>query len=107
MRRFAQVIGVRPERREEYEALHRDAWPGVLERIRLSHIQNYSIYRHGDLLFSYFEYVGSDFEADMAAMAADPVTQEWWKLTDAMQEPISGRGEGEWWMELPEVFHTD
>ena len=60
-----------------------------------------------ETLFAYFEYIGDDFEADMAAMAADPIVQEWWTLTDAMQEPDPEREPGTWWLTLPEVFHTD
>ena len=30
----------------------------------------------------------------MAAMAADPETQRWWKLTDAMQDPLPDREPG-------------
>ena len=43
----------------------------------------------------------------MAAMAADPQTQRWWKLTDAMQDPLPDREPGTWWKTLREVFHTD
>jgi L-rhamnose mutarotase len=43
----------------------------------------------------------------MAAMAADPTVIEWWKLTDAMQEPLPDREPGSWWKTIPEVFHTD
>ena len=91
MRRFGQLIGVRADAIEEYERLHAAPWPGVLDRIRRSNIRNYSIFREGTQLFAYFEYVGEDFEADMAAMAADPETQRWWALTDAMQEPLADR----------------
>jgi L-rhamnose mutarotase len=107
VRRFGQVIRVRPERIEDYERLHAEAWPGVLDMIRAANIRNYSIFRHGDLLFAYFEYVGDDFEADMARIAADPTTQAWWKLTDPMQEPFQERPAGAWWLTIPEVFHTD
>lgn len=106
MKRIASVIGLAPENADEYEALHADAWPGVLKRITLSGIRNYSIYRYDDLLFSYFEYVGDDFDADMDAMAADPETQRWWELCGPMQRPLDGRAEGEW-LELPEIFHHD
>jgi L-rhamnose mutarotase len=105
--RVGQAIRVRPERIEEYERLHAEPWPGVLATLRAANVHNYSIFRHGELLFAYFEYTGDDFAADMARIAADPVTQSWWQLTDAMQEPLPGRGEGEWWLTLPEVFHTD
>jgi L-rhamnose mutarotase len=107
MKRVGQVIGVRPERIEEYERLHAEAWPGVLEAIRRANIRNYSIFRHEAQLFAYFEYVGDDYAADVARMAADPVVQEWWKLTDAMQEPLPDRQPGSWWKTIPEVFHTD
>lgn len=107
MKRVGQVIRVRPERIEDYEKLHAETWPGVLATIRAANIRNYSIFRFGELLFAYYEYVGTDYTADMAKIAADPVTQEWWKLTDAMQEPFPERGEGEWWLTIPEVFHTD
>ena len=60
-----------------------------------------------DTLFAYFEYVGQDFDADMAKMAADPKTQEWWAIMGPMQEPVSTRKEGEWWANMQEVFHTD
>ena len=107
LRRFGQLINVRPESIEEYERLHAAPWPGVLEQIRRSNIRNYSIFREGTQLFAYFEYVGDDFAADMAAMAADPETQRWWALTDAMQEPLPDREPGTWWKTLREIFHTD
>jgi len=107
MKRVGQLIGVRPERIDEYERLHAEAWPGVLKAIRRANIRNYSIFRHEQQLFAYFEYVGDDYEADMARMAADPTVQEWWKLTDAMQEPLPDRQPGSWWKTIPEVFHAD
>lgn len=33
-------------------------------------------------LFSHFVYVGSDWDADMAAIAADEKTREWWAVCD-------------------------
>lgn len=112
MQRYASVIGLPAENLAEYRRLHAAVWPDVLATIRRSHIRNYSIYlrempdrRH--YLFSYFEYIGSDFAADMAAMAADPVTQAWWKICKPLQEPLPGRAAGEWWAGAEEVFHAD
>ena len=107
VQRFAKVLGIPKENRERYEELHADVWPGVLEQIKRSNIRNYSIYRYGELLFSYFEYVGDDYEGDMARMAADPMTQKWWEINEPLQQPVSERNEGEWWMDIPEIFHTD
>ena len=107
VRRIAAVIGLPQGGIEEYERLHAAVWPGVLERLRLSNVTNYSIYRFGELLFSYLEYVGDDYDADMAAIAADPATQEWWAVCEPLQHPLPQREPGEWWHEIPEVFHLD
>lgn len=107
VKRYGSVIKVRPEKLEEYKELHANPWPGVLEQITESNIRNYSIYFKDGYLFSYFEYTGNDFEADMAEMAKDSVTQAWWKLTDPCQEPLPTRTEGEWWASMEEVFHHD
>ena len=58
-------------------------------------------------LFAYFEYVGEDLEADMAKMADDPETQRWWKETDPCQKRLPGTPEGQQWLKISEVFHTD
>jgi L-rhamnose mutarotase len=100
-------ICLKAEQIEAYERLHADAWPEVLAMISACNIANYSIFRHGNLLFAYFEYSGDDYEADMAKMAADPRTQEWWTLTAPMQVPVETRAPGEWWARMKEVFHTD
>jgi L-rhamnose mutarotase len=106
-RRFGMVLRVRPERFEEYKIQHAAVWPGVLARITASRIRNYSIYHREGWLFSYFEYGGDDFEADMRVMAADPETQRWWALMEPMQDPLPTRAPGEWWARMEEVFHHD
>ncbi|MCQ0988201.1 L-rhamnose mutarotase [Jiella marina] len=107
MQKMGFVIGIDPERIEEYKRVHADVWPEVLERLRRSNITNYSIFLREpeNLMFSYFEYVGDDFEADNAAIAADPATREWWKLCGPMQRPLETRKEGEWWAPMEQVFH--
>lgn len=107
MRRFGMVLRVKPEALEAYKKYHEAVWPEVLDQIEKCNIRNYSIYLKDGFLFSYFEYVGENYEADMAKMAADPKTQEWWAITEPMQEPLPTRKPGEWWAEMEEVFHTD
>ncbi|WP_231954976.1 L-rhamnose mutarotase [Occultella aeris] len=106
MKRIASVIGVASEHIEAYERHHAAVWPGVLAALARSHVHNYSIYRFGTTLFSYFEYRGEDYEADLAAIAADPTTQEWWSVVNPLQQPMDGLPAGQW-LEIPEVFHTD
>jgi L-rhamnose mutarotase len=112
MKRYGMVLGIRPEKIDEYKKLHRAAWPDVLKMITACNIRNYSIYlRQLDdgryYLFSYFEYHGGDFAADMAKMAADPTTQRWWAECKPCQQPLGNRAEGEWWSMMEEVFHYD
>lgn len=112
MKRFGTVIALHPEKVEEYKALHAQAWPDVLKMITACHIQNYSIYLRclddgRPYLFSYFEYTGQDFAADMARMAADPTTQRWWSFCKPCQDPLRSRAPDEWWAAMEEVFHHD
>ncbi len=109
MKRYGSMIGIKQEKIAEYKALHAAVWPDVLAMIVKCHIRNYSIFLREpeNVMFGYFEYHGTDFAADMAIMAADPRTQEWWAVCGPMQEPLDTRAEGEWWADMPEVFHVD
>jgi L-rhamnose mutarotase len=107
MTRYASVLRMPPENLAKYSALHAAVWPAVLAKITECGIRNYSIYHRGGWLFSYFEYVGDDYEADMARMADDRTTQDWWAINKPLQEPLEDRAEGEWWAALDELFHAD
>jgi L-rhamnose mutarotase len=65
MKRYGMVIRVYPDKIEEYKKLHASVWPDVLMKITQCNIRNYSIYLKDNQLFSYFEYIGDDFKADM------------------------------------------
>lgn len=112
MKRYGWVIGLKEDKIDEYKKLHAAVWPEVLDMIKLCNISNYSIYMRKlpdgrNYLFSYLEYTGSDFDADMAKMAADPITQKWWDVCMPCQEPLPDKAEGEWWADMEEVFHID
>lgn len=107
MERYGSVIKVAPGMLEEYKRLHAAVWPSVAKMIKECNLQNYSIYHKDGYLFSYYEYTGSDYEADMAKMAADPETQRWWTFCNPCQQPLETRKEDEWWASMEEVFHLD
>jgi len=107
MQRFASVIHLRPEMAEEYRRLHRSVWPEVLDTLKRAHVSNYSIFLRDGYLFSYMEYDGADFDADMREIARDDVTQRWWKLTDPCQRPLASAADGERWAPAVELFHLD
>lgn len=109
MQRMGLVIGLKAEKIQEYKKLHASVWPGVLAMISECNIKNYTIFLREpeNLLFSYWEYHGADFEADAKRMAADPETQRWWDVCMPCQNPLDTRNEGEWWASMEDVFHLD
>lgn len=110
--RYGMVTGLAPESVAHYKALHNTVWPAVQQTITACNIRNYSIYLKEidgkPYLFSYWEYTGSDFAADMKKMSADPVTQRWWKETAPLQVPLpDAAARGETWSSAAEVYHQD
>jgi L-rhamnose mutarotase len=109
MKRMAMVLGLKADAVADYKRIHAAVWPDVLAMITACGIRNYSIYlkEPENMLFGYWEYHGTDFDADAARMAADPKTQEWWAICMPMQAPLDTRKEGAWWAMMDEVFHHD
>ncbi len=107
---YGSVFELNPDGEQLYRDLHANAWDTVVDRLRKSNITNFSIFitklAGRKYVVSYFEYVGTDFDADQAAMADDPETQRWWKALApcevAPSEDASPDSEN---MDL--VFHID
>ena len=124
-RRFGGAIRLRPEEYRTYRELHDNVWPGVLRRMYLSNIRNFTIYYHEEThtMFSHFEWIGhwqtsckskaeeeEQFRRDMESIATDPVTLKWWAVCEPCQRPFSqwdprGKvpsqgGTGDWWAPL-------
>lgn len=109
MERVAQIVALKPGEIDRYVQIHREVWPEVLATIAACNMRNYSIFlrQPENLLFGYFEYHGADLAADMAKMATDPKTQEWWQLTAPMQQRLATAEGDDWWAATDEVFHVD
>jgi len=111
-KRIGMLTGLDPEKAAYYKELHTNAWEGVLAAIERYNIRNFSIYlkeiEDKQYLFSYYEYIGDDYDADMRRIAADTTTQRWWRETDPCQIPLpEAAAKGEIWTPMEEVFHTD
>ena len=109
MQRMGMVIGIKPEKIDDYKKLHLAVWPEILTQIQKSNIRKYSIFLREpeNLLFGYMEYWGDDFAVDMAKMARDPKTQEWWALTDPCQDRFENLNANQQWAEMTEVFYME
>lgn len=106
-RYFGQIGKLKDDMVQEYCQLHRNVWPDVLKMIGECNIHNYSIFICGNKVFSYFEYVGDDYEADMDKMSADPVTQEWWKCTHPCFETYAIDKTSEFYHDMEQIFHYE
>lgn len=107
-RRYAFVIGLRPEKADEYLRLHEAVPQPIADRLYQSNVRDFRIFHRtlddgSQILVMTYDYVGSDHDADMRLVAEDPATQEWWKLTAPCQLPLVVPTEGAWWAEMREV----
>jgi cytidyltransferase-like protein len=102
---LGSTIGLKKEFEEQYIALHKHTFPEVLDRIHRSNISDYSIFLYKSVLFSHMVYSGRDLGSDMKAIGTDKSTQEWWKLTDHMQQPFEYRKENEWWADIKLLYN--
>ena len=107
IQRMGSVIKVKPEKLDYYKKIHANPWPGVNAMIKKCNIRNYSIFYKDEYLFTYFEYVGDDYAADMAKMAADSETQRWWGEAVPCVTPLETRKEGELWASMEQVYFLD
>ena len=107
MKRFGQVLRLKPGCLEVYKEYHANLWPEVRDTLHAHNIHNYSIYHHDGYLFSYMEYTGVDIKADMARAAPHPRVKEWHRIMSEMQQPLETNAPGVWWADMEEVFHLD
>ena len=108
--RYGMVIRLHDDKVEEYKKLHAAVWPGVLKTLKDNGVRDFTIFlkEPENVLFGVFDYVGEEEYSEAARrIAADPVTQEWWKLTEPCQLPLEHRGPDEWWAFMENVFHLD
>jgi L-rhamnose mutarotase len=74
MKRICFVLQVKPDRLDEYQRRHRSVWPEMLDALRGTWWNNYSLFlREDGLLIGYLE--TEDFERARAGMAGREVNQ--------------------------------
>ena len=113
-RRIASIVRLKREHLQAYKDCHAAVWPAVLQQIKDCNISDYSIFldEQSMTLFATMKYYGSDFDADMEKMKANPEVRRWWEMTDNMQETLVEGSEGStdakgWWKSLEEVFRCE
>ena len=74
--RVAWVMQIKPGCEEIYKRKHDEIWPEMLAMIRRDGIRNYTIYRHGLVLFAYLE----RDTPPPPGMPTDPLVLRWWEM---------------------------
>ncbi len=100
--RSAFVLHVRPERIDDYIRAHREIWPEMLDALHGAGIRNYTIFRHGNQMFGYFE--ADDLDAAARYLEQQDVSARW---QDAMADLLEQRVPDGGPASLAEVFRLD
>lgn len=105
--RVGTVVGLKPDRMNEYIRLHTGDNCPVRDLLDKYHLNNFSIFLSqidGKWYeFGYYEYTGDDYEGDMAKLAAEPRNIAWLQKTDAMQVPLEGE---KTWAKMKTIFYN-
>jgi L-rhamnose mutarotase len=106
VKRVGMVIKIKPERLEEYLAVHADSVAGVRDLLTKYNLRNFSIFMtqledSNYYEFGYYEYWGDDFETDMKLLEAEPRNKAWLELCDPMQIPLEGEVS---WKEMKRIY---
>lgn len=104
MVRYADIIQVADGKLEEYLEKHRNIWPGIVEKMRAAHIENFTIFHRDGILFKYYEYTGDNYDEDMKRLAEDSENQRWLQYTAVCQKPVATAQEDQWWAPMQEIF---
>ena len=76
MRRVCFQLQVKPDHIEQYRTAHAAVWPDMLEALKATGWNNYSIFLRPDgLIIGYFE--TEDLQANLDGMAATEVNARW------------------------------
>ena len=102
-RAFISIV-VEASRIADYDRLHADSWPDLLEAIALSGYRNYSGFRRGNHVVYYGEY-HPDFDTVIARMDETAVNARWGEAFRGIITTITDRNGR--LITADEVYHQD
>ncbi len=107
MKRYGMSIRIKPEFIEEYLALHRYPDPKLIAVLDESNIRNNTVFLSENLLFNYFEYYGTDFEADWKKYTESDIVRDLFRKMQGFFLPVGQAFPAKGWNEMKEVFRKD
>ena len=106
MERVCFQLQVRPDRLDEYRERHLAVWPEMLEALRETGWQNYSLFLRGDgLLIGYFE--TESLDSALKGMADRDVNARWQAEMSQFFALQPGTPPDTGFERLGEIFHLD
>lgn len=103
MQKMGIYFKLKPGAQKEYKKRHDEIWPEMIQALNQAGMHNYSIWNHGNFLFSYLEV--NDFERSQKILASNPVYERWRKYMEDIIEIDEETGEKEYFMNLM-FFHA-
>ena len=109
MKKMGMCIKLKKNKVKDYKILHKNCPKEIKKLLKKININNFSIFlkEPENILFSYWEYVGTDFEKDMKIMSEDVNNKQWWELCGPCQTPFKIRKKGEWWSSMESIFYNE
>lgn len=97
MKRYGSIIGVKPEKLEEYKKLHVAVWPEVLAKIKECNIVTTRFIIKTECCIA---------TMNILVIITKKICRRWQlihhpgvvELTDPCQQPVENRAPGEWWL---------
>jgi L-rhamnose mutarotase len=106
MQRVCFTLQVKKDCIDEYKRQHLEVWPEMLQALRATGWQNYSLFlREDGLLIGYLE--TEDFEKARAAMAALDVNTQWQSAMTPFFEDVRGTSPDQAMKPIAEIFHLE
>ena len=103
MKRIANITKLKPGAVEDYRILHDKIWQEIVDAGHQYGLRNFTMFRYGDYIFSYYEYIGDDFETDMKKKMKCKNQEEWQQECSRYKTDIKGMAA----IPLEEFWHND
>ena len=96
MQRMIRLVALKPRRVEEVLILYKNCWLEVLEALENANIRNFSIYaqKEANLLVSYWEYHGTNYEHDYRVLSMQPSMKRWDAVCRSSLQEVPGFDNG-------------
>lgn len=103
MERIAFQLRLKPDKAEEYDRVHKDVWPELLQELKSFGVREYSIFRRNQQLVLYLRV--TDFDRLLTQLAESEINLKWQGYVKDLFEGVPDIKQGETFAMMHEVFY--